>query len=67
MASFVGRIPNLMCRCFGRTELCAICTGRSKKVKTVDAEIMEPKEIHELLDHNYHRTLCTAEGNSNLI
>lgn len=66
MSSFAGRAPTLLCTCFGRTELCAVCTGRARKTKVIEVEVMDPKEVHELLDHNYHRTLSLPDGRKKL-
>ncbi len=61
----VTKQPSTLCSCFGRTELCIICSGRSDKIKRVRPGAMARGETTALLDHNYHKVLSASDGNNN--
>lgn len=59
--------PSLMCNCFGRKELCALCTGRLQKVRSMDGDLEDQRELPAVLDESYHKSLAMPEGNCSVI
>jgi hypothetical protein len=56
-----GNRSTTYCNCFGRTELCAVCSGRSDKVKPIVNGAMTKLEVSALMDHTYHKSLSGTE------
>jgi len=54
--------PSLLCQCFGRTELCALCTGRLQKVRTISGVFNDIQDLTTTLESTYHRSLAINEG-----
>jgi len=54
--------PTLSCSC-EKNDVCAVCTGRRERPMLTNYEGRRQREIIELMDHSYHKSLATPEGN----
>ncbi|ODN05461.1 KAT8 regulatory NSL complex subunit 1 [Orchesella cincta] len=56
-----ARLPTVLCSCYGRDELCALCLGRAKKKAEINHVYMNSRDKLTVLDETFHKTLSFPE------
>ncbi|CAL8072997.1 unnamed protein product [Orchesella dallaii] len=56
-----ARLPTVLCSCYGRDELCALCLGRAKKKIEINHVYMNSRDKLTVLDETFHKTLSFPE------